>query len=188
MTKFKKILQDSKDNKKFIGIRNYDYDDKLLCGFIKDFNDNLVLVQHFTEYGEMDGLILVRMEDIEILESNDDYCLAIQFLAEYKNNINEIYKNIDLSNLENWQFDFLNKFKNTDKIIAIEFEGDYTIYGIIEDLDVKFITLKTVGQIGDLDGFSTYRLSNIKALMIDNFESLNRKILLDWNLKNTIKE
>ena len=187
MAIFKKILQESKNNKKLIGFRNYEDEDKLWCGYVKDFNDDLVLVQHFTEYGEMDGLILGKIEDIESVDSSSDYCSAIQYLAEYKNSSNDECNNLDLPDSDNWRFDFLDKFKKTDRIIAVEFVGDYTIYGIINDLDTEFLTLRGVGQIGDLNGFSTYRLSNIKAIMIDNFESLNRKILLDWNLKNSIK-
>lgn len=183
MTELKKILQESKDNKKIIGIRMYGDDEKFWCGYIIDFNENLVVFQHFTEYGQTDGLVLEKIENIESIDSDDKYSSLYQYLIERQNDINIELKKIDLPTSKNWQYDFLEKFKNTDQIISVEFEGDVTIYGEIENLDSEFIKIKTIGFLGDLDGFSTYRVSNVTAIRIDNVESIKRKVLLDWNVK-----
>lgn len=183
MTVLKKILQESKDDKKIIGIRIYRDDEKFWCGYIIDFNENLVLIQHFTEFGQTDGLVLEKIENIESIDSDDNYSSTFQYLIESQNDIKTESKNIDLPNSENWQYDFLERFKITNQIISLEFEDDFTIYGEIENLDSEFIKIKTVGNLGDLDGHSTYRLSDITAIRIDNVESTKRKKLLEWNMK-----
>ena len=71
--RLKKILQESKDDKKIVGIRIYRDDEKFWCGYINDFNENLVLIQHFTEFGQTDGFVLEKIENIESIDSDDNY-------------------------------------------------------------------------------------------------------------------
>ncbi len=184
MTVMKKILQESKDNKKIIGIRLYRDDEKFWCGYINDFTENLVLIQHFTEFGQSDGFIIEKIENIESIDNDDNYSSAHQYLIENQNDIKRESIKIDIPTSENWQHDILEIFINNNQIISMDFEGDFTIYGEIESLDSEFIKIKTVGYLGYLDGYSTYRLNDIIAIRIDNIESIKRKKLLEFNLKN----
>lgn len=183
MTVLKKILQDSKENKSIIGIRIIDEDDKFWCGYIVDFNETLIQIQSYSESGQPDGIIIEKIENIESIDSDDQYSAAFQYLIGKQDKIISKPNKIELPNSESWQYDFLKKYKLTNQILSLEFDEDFTIYGKITDLDSELVKIETIGRLGDLDGFSSYRLNDIKAIGIDNIESMKRKILFDWNEK-----
>ena len=181
MTILRNILQESKDNKRIIGIRVYRDDEKFWCGYISDFNETLIQIQHFSESGQPDGIIIEKIENIESIDSEDKYSTAFQYLIENYEKINQIEPiQIELPNSENWQYEFLKKTEKTDNILTMEFEGDFTIYGKINNLDSENAKIEAIGNIGDVDGYSTYRLKDIKAIRINNVESIKRMILLEW--------
>jgi hypothetical protein len=183
MTVLKKILQDSKDNKSIIGIRIIDEDDKFWCGYIIDFNETLIQIQSYSESGQPDGIIIEKTENIESIDSDDQYSAAFQYLIGKQDKMVIKPNKIELPNSESWQYDLLKKYKLTNQILSLEFEEDFTIYGKITDLDSELVKIETIGRLGELDGFSSYRLNDIKAIGIDNIESIKRKILLEWKEK-----
>ncbi|MBN2730162.1 MAG: hypothetical protein JXR53_13135 [Bacteroidales bacterium] len=183
MTVLKKILQESKDKKSLIGIRIVNEDGRFYCGYILDFNETLIQIQHYSESGQYDGVIIEKIENIESIDSEDEYSAAFQYLIERQNKFTNKTNKIELPNSDCWQFDFLRDYKLTNQILSFDFDMDYTIYGKIVDLDSEFVKLETIERLGELDGFSSYRLNDIKAISIDNIESMKRKALLEWNEK-----
>ncbi len=183
MTMLKKILQESKDKKKVIGIRMYGDDENFWCGYITNFNDYLVLIQHFTDYGQADGIVIEKIENIESIDNNDNYSSSFQYLIENQNNLDQKQYYSDLPNFENWQYDLLKRFNKVDQIVSLEFDEDIVIFGNIKDLDYEYIKLQTIGNLGDIESISTYRITDIASIRIDSEESIKRKILLEWKLK-----
>ena len=59
------ILKKSKENKEIIGIWKYNDDDGFWAGYVNDYNEELVTIQHFTKYGKSDGIIIERIENIK---------------------------------------------------------------------------------------------------------------------------
>jgi hypothetical protein len=181
MSVLKKILQESKDQKRIIGIQMYGDDGKFWCGYIKEFNENLIQIQHFSESGMPDGLILEKIENIESIDTDDDYSLAFQYLIENQ----EKFKGsdsipADCPDSEDWQYDFLKKYKGSDQVLALEFADDYSVYGRINDLDPEMIKIKTISKEGNPDGYSIHKVADITAIRLGSIEAVKRKILADW--------
>ena len=115
------ILKKSKENKEIIGIWKYnDKDDGFWAGYVKDYNEELVTIQHFTKYGKSDGIIIERIENIISVDFDDDYSKAMQCLIDYSSELDkEEHFEIELNDYEEWQLEILKQLEGTDRIVSI---------------------------------------------------------------------
>ncbi len=177
-----KILEESKNLKKIIGIRKYNAGDDLYVGYIVDYSDSLFLMQHITKYGEKDGFIVERLDSIESVETDDDYVNSYQFLVKNTDKIRE--QSIDSFNLpdeQNWQYEILKVLFEQGDIITVELNNDdLVVHGYIADFDEDFLKLKPIDKLGNPEGFTLYKLSDISGLTIGSQESRKRQAFVEW--------
>jgi len=176
------ILQESKEKKKIINIRNYDSnDDSFYCGYVIDFNDEIIQIKHFSIYGKDDGISIQKIENIANIEFDEDYSAAIQYLVQ--NNINLDKSNISDCNfdfLNNWRFNILSKFLDYKIIILIEDYKLEKICGFVHKLTESELIIKPIGKLGEDEGFSLYKLSDINSIQPDDLECRKRLLLYKW--------
>src|SRR5438552_7037024 len=115
------VLTYSQETKTLIGVRKRNSDDSCWIGYIVNFNDSLFVLQHVSSLGLEDGLVIERIDSIDNFETDDFYLRSVQSLFEQKAVIsNQIVKNIEISNDENWQHEiFQNEFYR-GKLITVE--------------------------------------------------------------------
>lgn len=176
-----KILKESQRKKKFLGIRTYGSEEELWCGYVLNYSDKLIQIQHFTEYGKPDGIVVERISNIEGVDSNYKYADAIEYLYQLNYNHEKLVKEINLSNSDSWQSKTLKRFKGTDDVLSVKHEDENTYYGKVEDVDTEFVKLYTVGSIGESEGSYTMRLADIISIQIGSVESIKRNALLKRN-------
>ena len=180
----KEILQKSKDERKIIGIRIYDNDDFFYSGYVQDFNDEIVRIKHFTEYGKDDGIVFERIENIENIEYDEDYYESLQYLVE----INEKLEKSNINGFKytfvgNWQFDILKMFVGKEIVVVIENYKKEKILGIVNRVTEHELVLNTIGNLGQDEGFSFYRLKDISSIQPDDLECRKRLFLHQWKKK-----
>jgi hypothetical protein len=113
-----KILEQSKLNKELLGLWKYNDDEGFWLGHIVDFNENLITIQHFTNYGKKDGLIIVQYQDIKSVDFNDDYSKAMQCVIDYSEQLDKEDETIlSINDYESWQFEILHQMEgNYEKV------------------------------------------------------------------------
>jgi len=108
MSIFYKILENSKANKELIGLWKYNDDEGFWCGYVINFNENFIKIQHYTKFGKKDGIIIAQMSDIESVDFQDDYAQAMQYVIDNADRLdNEVTIPIDLPQSEGWQLEYL---------------------------------------------------------------------------------
>jgi hypothetical protein len=180
-----KILSHSKKTKTIIGVRNYNDGDDLYVGYIVDYNDTLIVLQHITKFGLEDGLIIEKIDNIESFDTEDDYLKSYQFLIKNVNKIQkQTVKSIKLSGGENWQYEMLKSKFDKGKMVTIELnKDDFVTHGYIVDFDETYIQFNSIDKLGNDEGQSIYKLSDISGLTIDRFESRKRQTFYDLKKK-----
>ncbi|MBC7748727.1 MAG: hypothetical protein H7Z76_09170 [Methylotenera sp.] len=180
-----KILSHSKKTKSIIGVRKYNDGDDLLVGYIIDYTDTLIVLQHITKYGVEDGLIVEKIENIETFESDDDYVKSYQFLFENESKIlKQTVKSIKLPNGDNWQYELLKMKFDNGKLVTVELNNDDLVtHGYIVDFDENNLQFKPIDKLGNNEGITIYKLSDISGLAIDRLESRKRQTFYDWKKK-----
>ncbi|MCR5862822.1 hypothetical protein LRS05_12085 [Flavobacterium sp. J372] len=129
---FQQIFERSKNNQELISIVRYRDDNTFWCGYILDYNDLIIKLQHFTKYGKKDGIIVAKLSDIERVDFNDDYTKAMQVVIDYSLELEkENNSELDLSDDDHWDFTILKQLEGSkNEICSIEINGStyYTGY------------------------------------------------------------
>ncbi len=181
MSIFNKILERSKLNKELIGLWKYNDDEGFWCGYVIDYNENLVKIQHYTKYGKKDGIIIAQISDIQSVDFNDEYEKVMQCVIDYSNELEkEDETNILLIESEDWQFELLKQLEgNFDKITSLEINSSYFSGFIIEVSETDFI-FHCVGKLGEDEGLVIYRIEDITGFRINDIDNRKRAMLYKW--------
>lgn len=180
-----KALAYSKKNKSVIGVRKYGDDSEFYVGYIIDFSDELIFLQHLTKYGVEDGIIVLRTEDIESFETEDDYVKAIQYLFDHPEKLpKQSVKALKAGKYDGWQYHFLKAVFSSNSIITIEInKGELETNGFILDFDEAFLKLQPISNTGASEGENFYKLEDITSISINKLESRKREALFLRNKK-----
>lgn len=178
---FFEILNKSKQEQELIGIWQYSDSDGFLMGYVIDFNEELVLFQHYTKYGKKDGLTTLQMSTIQNIDYYDDYAKAMECLIKYSKIIDEQPEfNIELSRSEDWQIDLIRQLAdNSETIVSLEIEGSYYSGYIKKATEYDFV-LHCVGKMGEDEGKIIYRIEDVTEIKILDLGDRKRDLLFKW--------
>lgn len=181
-----KILEQSKLNKELLGLWKYNDDEGFWLGYIVDFNENLITIQHFTNYGKKDGLIIVQYQDIKSVDFNDDYAKAMQCVIDYSDQLDKEDETIlTISDYEYWQFEILHQLEgNYEKVISVEISGSDYFSGFIQEVSEVDFILHCVGKLGEDEGTVVYRIEDVTGFKINDIDNRKRAMLFKWRKTN----
>ncbi len=175
------VLKRSKENKEIIGIWKYSDDDGFWVGYVKDYNEDLVLLQHFTKYGKSDGIIVERIDNIKSIDFDDDYAKAMQCLIDYSSELDKDDPfDIVLSESQEWQTEILKQIEGTKRIARLEINGSDYISGFVIKMSEYDLILRSIGEMGEDEGTVIYRIEDITAVRVNDIENRKRVMLFNW--------
>ncbi len=175
------ILEKSKENKEIIGIWKYNDDDGFWAGYVKDYNEELVTIQHFTKYGKSDGIIIERIENIKSVDFDDDYAKAMQCLIDYSTELDkDVLFEVDLNDNEDWQMGILNQLVGSQHVIRLEINGSDYFAGFITQISELDFVLHCIGKMGEDEGTVIYRLEDVTSVRVNDIENRKREMLFKW--------
>jgi hypothetical protein len=179
------ILEYSKANKELLGITLYG-ESGFWCGIVEDYNEEVIQLRHYTKYGELDGVAIEKISNIERIDISDDYINAMKIVIEHK----EKMKNIEIKsrifddlNPGNWQYISLKPFENDNNVLtSIQINNDNFYQGFVKGIDEEYLKFEIVGNEGNSEGTSLFKIENINSIKINDLEC--RRKLLIYKIKN----
>lgn len=178
---FYEILSKSKSDKEIIGIWQYGDDTGFLSGYVIDFNDELVLFQHYTKYGKTDGIVTVQMDGIRSIDNNDDYAKAMECLIQYSSILEKEpdFKPL-LNSSEDWQSELIHQLvKNRDVLVSIEINGEYFSGYIQKATEMDFV-MNCVGKMGEDEGNVAFRIEDVTEIKLHDWDDRKKDLLYKW--------
>jgi hypothetical protein len=181
------LLEQSKVNKELIAIWNYSSDDDFFCGYVLDFDEEVLSLKHFTRFGKLDGIIIQKISEIKSIDFNNDYCAAMQCVIDYSEQLEkEVYSEKEVVLGDNWIIETLgNYLGKRDAIISIEINNREFYTGFLKKLSETDLLLNNIGKMGENEGDGVYKLGDISSLRVEDID--NRKRLLLYNWRQSIK-
>ncbi|MBR9860858.1 hypothetical protein GYB22_08945 [bacterium] len=175
------LIQHSKDNNKVIGITTYTEPELMWCGIVKDFNEDFISFEHYSEFGDRDGLIVEGIDNISDIQIDTEYLKGLSYLIAHPDALNfKVPKLAAMIKLEAWPFDLLNQFLNNwDYILALETTEDRFV-GIITQVDEFSIKLQLINENGYPNGTQVIRSEDIANLKINGRFECKRLALYKW--------
>lgn len=178
----KEIFEKSKSTKSLIGIWTYTDGDGFWSGYVTDYNDDFVQIQHFTKYGKSDGTIIEQIVNIESIDFEDDYAKCLKYLIENNNELdNEVELLQTLPEGENWQYNYLkHHIGKTNRLVRITVKEEITYSGFIHKLNKENVVLHLLGKLGEDQGFSMFKLNDVTCVRVNDIENRKRLMLHNW--------
>lgn len=183
----KEILNQAKLENKFVGIWNYDEDNKFWSGRVIDFNDEFVVIEHYTKYGKPDGTMIQKIALIQSIDFNDGYSEMMEYLVLNHQALDKSPETkMGIPTSENWQFEILNRFvSNQEVVVGISLEGDNLYYGMIHKCNEAHTVLHCISSEGHDDFFSMYKNEDIIEISVNNLDARKRLMLYNWRKNKT---
>jgi len=177
-----RILERSKLNKELIGLWKYDDEDSFWCGYVIDYNESLVKIQHFTKYGKPDGIIISQISSIQSIDFDDDYAKAMQVVIDYANIIEkEDIIDFPLSEEKNWDYEFIKHLEgNYNTLTSVEINNSSYYSGFIVEVSATDFVLKCIGKMGEDEGSVIYKIEEVTGLKINEIDNRKRSLLYKW--------
>jgi hypothetical protein len=178
-------LSNSKQKKTLIGLHNSGVQiDDFCVGYVLDYNESFIVIQHVNKYGFEDGIHVVQIASLEKIETNTSYIKTCQILFQNPSLLpKQSIKNIKFQFSKSWQFDLLHDNSYIGELIAFQLDGsDFFNFGFLFDFDENNIMIHLVGESGESQGTTIYHLIDIASFGIDTLQCRKRKYL--HNLTN----
>lgn len=182
MSIFNQVLERSKLNKELIGVWKYRDDDKFWCGYVIDFNETLIKIQHYTIFGKPDGQIIAQISAIQNVDFNDDYAKAMQVVIDYSKELEKEEKiNIAISDNDNWDYEIIKQMEgNLDVITSIEINNSDYFSGFVIEVSESDFILNCVGKLGQDEGPVVYKIEDVTGFRINDIDNRKRAMLYKW--------
>jgi len=178
------VLKDSKLNKKVVGIALYG-SNGFWYGIVIDFNEDILQLQHYTEYGQLNGVVIIEVSQIERTDFNDDHTQSLDFLIKNQDE----FKNMNYTNLffneltdDNWKFQALKPYEKERKLlVGVQINQDDTYFGFIEKIDEEYFSLHCIGNLGEDKGLCIFNTEDVSSFVINDLDCRKRYLL--FNIK-----
>ncbi|MDP2161748.1 MAG: hypothetical protein Q8K02_14790 [Flavobacterium sp.] len=182
METFNKIFERSKINKELLCFWKYNDNDGFWCGYVIDYNETLVKIQHYTKFGKPDGIIIAQIANIKSVDFDDDYTKAMQIVIDYSKELEKEDKiNLNFSENEDWDFEIIKKLEGNFEIVSsVELNNSDYITGFIVEVTETDFVLRCVGKIGEDLGLVIYKLEDITGFRINDIDNRKRCLLYKW--------
>ncbi len=151
-----------------------DESNRLLVGFVENYNDSEILISHISPRGCYDGFVLKRIEDICRIDYGGEYEKKIERLYHLKRQKHSL---INLTDPEEEIFYSLLDFaKQSDYIISLELE-ETRISGFVNGYVDDIIYLDVVNDYGTENGISIIKATEVLTVAIDSDHEQDLKLL-----------
>lgn len=143
-----KYLEKLKIEKIFTDIYTDNFEESIY-GFIIDFNDNFLLLEHFTDIGKADGITVLKRENITRIKwTGNDIETASHFALKEKRNEN--IGKLKIDNIQNI-LESVQKLFGYVNLYIQEIDSEMCIIGEIIELDEVTVVIKEYGTYASLD-------------------------------------
>jgi hypothetical protein len=168
---FLQLLNEAMNEKRFVSVStDKDNTDRFTVGFILNIDEETILLNSINPDGYDDGLILININDVYLIEYDDLYLKQLRFIHE---NSIELSKKatINLPSInenEDIFYKMLDKCQEEGILISINLSYGIGLTGVIKKIDSEFVILQSINESGQEDGVTCFKISDIIRIFIDD--------------------
>lgn len=126
-----------------------DHYNESLFGFIRNFNDNFLLLEHYSDEGFYNGIVIFRRQDITRIRWDNNEIRSAFNIITRQVEIKELVA-INIDSIESIIKSIGNAFKYVSFQIQ-DINSNWTIIGQVQEMDTDTIVIKEFGTMSSLD-------------------------------------
>ncbi len=179
----KNILESSEKQRKILSIRLYGEDDDCWLGYVEGYNPMIIQLRYFDQLGLEDGIVILQQDKIESIEYNSEYEKTYEYLINLRNSLDSSPKIVEFNNGDDWKIKYLSDLKKRNEVISFQINDDITIYGFVEEINENNFLINPIGQLGENEGNTIYKINDISAFWFGSKKCKLRQELNIWRMK-----
>ncbi len=179
----KKLLKKIKDDKELCSIYNVNTTPtQFSVGYILHVDEQAILMQAISPYGEDDGLVYCVLSDIASIEIGTEYLKDIKCLVDYNKITVKDFKCFEKGILSG----LLELIKKDCHISTFEIwqDDERSVCGIISDIIDNLLKIKLINEHGHDSGYVFIEIDEISFIVVQSKDE--RKLSILYNNNNSI--
>jgi hypothetical protein len=179
---FQNIFAQSIENKKILSISTYG-DTSSWIGFVVAATTDLVTIEHISKYGRYDGIVTLKIADIERIDLDDDMCRSIHYLYHNKVEIERLSKSYESMDSNTGDFlAVLTECKEKNLICSIDTKEMYLTCFVL-NVDFEEIHFLAIDEYGQKDGECYVKMEDINYVSCGRLQEMRRLLLYNINYR-----
>lgn len=173
---FKKILKESQMSRNKLSVYFSSSESNSFCfGNVVFCNDEYFILSSYTPYGEDDGFILRKVDEITRVEIDSKYNKKMESLIKIMCTEHTSF----IANADDIVGFILKEAKNNHRILSIEFfDSDELAIGYIYSLSYPLCEIKQINEYGENDGKLVFDVDNISSIRFESKDELTLEKLV----------
>lgn len=131
--------------------------------FVDEVREYQVTLRCLTPRGEVDGVSVVRLDDIFRVDSETTYCRRVELLYQYRDSVFSDEATISAGEVT----DILRHAAETNAIVHVLDYSDYGPLGFVEEVGEDYVIVRRVSTGGEPDGRATVGLDAIASVHVN---------------------
>ena len=178
---FTDIFTESLEQQKILSFTMYSDSDTSWVGYVSSFTTEVVSFIHISPNGAYDGVVSVKIEDIERIDLDDDLCKKIAYLHQNQDLLQRLSKEyaalaVDVSDFRAT----LTECMEQELICGIDTKSFY-LRCFVQDIQFEEVRILAIDNFGHKDGECILRLEDINYVSVGRIKELTRLMLYKNN-------
>lgn len=181
----KRFLDKSIEEKKIYCFHEYGNND-IFCGYVLSYNTDVIQIQHYTKFGEVDGVTNLFLSNIKNIVIQGEYSERIEYLVENQAQLNQYLNNSTPCLLAPTSDGFLGILKeyanDRSHIFNIEVSRSYYI-GFVDEVNEHYLVFTEIANDGMEIGTHIFKIEDISNVHIDDRPAKKTFFVYNWRKK-----
>ena len=181
-TKFFEVLRRVQEAEKLVCVFHGDDEhDKFDVGFVESLTNSTLTLLSVSPRGEYDGRVVMHLDDLNRVETDDRYSRKIALLHEYRGSV---FKADDKVNKQALAFGIgeqLQAALEETCVVCVEDVKGNAITGFVREIGDDYVEVEALTQLGEPDGTSIISLEEVSRVQIGARDQQVRAFLYQYN-------
>lgn len=177
--KFAALLLSAQDRNKPVSLYHAADGDgsKFEVGYITSVTDDDLTLSCLNARGELDGSLVIRLDDVDVVETDDPYTRKIELLHQY---LGSVFKTQELVRGDSFEGQ-LKRACDDRLILTAEDDRGHRFTGFVKEFDDEYFALELINAYGSPEGEAVIQKGCVVKLEVDRRDEQARGFLYRYN-------
>ena len=152
-------------------------------GFVVAYTTEQITIEHISKYGGYDGVITLKISDIERIDIDDDLCRSISYLYHNQKEMERLSKKYAKLEVNTGNFmEVMQMCKDQDLICSVDTKEIYLTCFVL-DVDFEEVHILAIDSHGMKDGECFIKMEDVGYVSCGRLQEMRRLLLYNINYR-----
>src|SRR5690242_8031745 len=141
--KFFDVLRRKQDEGKLVCIfHGDDGADKFDVGYVESLTPSTVTLLSVSPRGDFDGRLIMHLEDLSRIETDDRYSKKIELLNHYRESVFKKEDKVEISARQDGPLDHLRRAQSENSVVCVEDQSGNSVTGFVAEVGDDYVEIE----------------------------------------------